>query len=71
MAELKIAIPNDKVQLVLDAYADVRGIDPTASALKAEFISEIKQTVKRYKLKMIASGQETSVSQSDMQVDIG
>lgn len=48
MAELRITISDDKVQLVLDAFAWRTGIDPTPAAFKAEMIGQIKQVVKRY-----------------------
>lgn len=69
MAELRITIPNDKVQLVLDAFADRYGIEPTPQAVKQEIIGEIKTVVKQYKLKRLAVGQDHSVSQEDMEVD--
>lgn len=69
MAELKITIPNDKVQLVLEAFAFIRGIQATPQAVKKEIIDEIKYVVKQYKWKRFESGQEQSISQSDMNVD--
>jgi len=54
MAELKITIPDDKVQLVLDAFADARGIAATPAALKKEFVGEIKNVVNRYQLKQVS-----------------
>ena len=58
MAELKITIPDDKVQLVLEAFADIRGIDPTVEKVKKEITDEIKSVVKRYKLKLEAQSME-------------
>jgi len=51
MAELKITIPTGKVQLVLDAFADARGIPATAEAVKKEITDEIKSVVKSYQVK--------------------
>lgn len=69
MAQFTINIPDNKVQLVLDAFAGMRGIQPTATAVKKEITDEIKQVVKDYKIMRLRQGQETSVSQSDMEVD--
>ena len=62
MVEIKISIPNDKVQLVLDSFAAERGIPKTADAVKEEFTDEIKAVVKRYQLK------ETEQSLSNINV---
>ena len=70
MAELKITIPDNKIQLVLDAFAEMRGIEATPQAIKKEIINEIKQTVKRYKIQRLMQGQEQSITQSDMEVDL-
>ena len=70
MAELKVTIPDDKVQLVLAAYAYLLDIEPTPEAVKQVIINDIKGVVKRYKLRRLESGQEDSVSQSDMEVEI-
>lgn len=69
MAELRIAIPDNKVQLILDAFAAMRGIEATPQAFKAEIVREIKYVVKRYKVERLALGQEASVSQADF--DLG
>ena len=70
MAEIKITIPNDKVQLVLDAFAAARGIPATPTAVKQEFIDEIKAVVKRYKVGELEGGRVATVSQDDMKVDL-
>lgn len=71
MPEIKITIPDDKVQLVLDAFAEMRGINPTPQAVKKELTDEIKMVVKNYKLQRLARGQEASVSLADLEVNIG
>lgn len=68
MAELVITIPDDKVQLILDSFHGMRGIDPTPQAFKAEVINEIKQTVRQYKARQLLEGHE--VSQADMECDL-
>lgn len=70
MAELKIQIPNNKVALVLEAFHEVRGIDPTPQAFKAEIINEIKEVVKRYKVMRFQSGTDDSISQADVEVEM-
>ena len=70
MAQIVITIPDDKVQLVLDAFANVRGIPNTPSAVKKELTDEIKTVVKRYKLRRLETGQDATVSQDDMRVDL-
>lgn len=54
MAELKITIPDGKEQLVLEAFADARGIAPTPTAFKKEFVDEIRAVTKRYQLKVLS-----------------
>ena len=49
MAQLNINIPDNKVAIILEAFHEVRGIDETPAAFKAEIINEIKQTVKNYR----------------------
>ena len=71
MAEMKITIPDDKVQLVLAAFAEMRGIQATPQAVKKEITDEIKDVVKRYKLQRLEQGRETSVSQADITVALG
>lgn len=63
MAKITINIPDDKVQLVLEAFADSRGIDPTKAMVKKELTDEIKAVVKRYRLK------QTAQTMSDVEVD--
>jgi len=70
MAELKITIPDDKVQLVLDAFANQRGIDATAQAVKKEFTDEIKLVVRTYKCYQLEQGQVQLISQSDIEVGV-
>lgn len=48
MAQLVINIPDDKIDLVLTAFAEQRGIEATSTAFKAEIIGEIRQTVRHY-----------------------
>ncbi|KKN21006.1 hypothetical protein LCGC14_0929770 [marine sediment metagenome] len=70
MAEIKITIPNDRVQLVLDAFASERGIAKTPAALKGELTDEIKSVVKRYKLGRLEKGQDAMVTVEDMEVGL-
>ena len=70
MASITLTISDDKVQLVLDAFAAVRGISATATAVKKELVDEIKNVVKQYKLQRLASGQESSLTQSGMEVNV-
>jgi len=70
MAELKITIPDNKVQLVLDAFAEMRGVEATPQAVKKEITDEIKEVVKRYKLQRLAQGRDQSISQADLSIDV-
>ena len=54
MAQLIINIPDNKVDLVLKAFAARRGINKSQSAFKTEIISEIKSVVKWYETKEAA-----------------
>jgi len=54
MAELNIAIPDNKVDLVLEAYAAIKGIEATSQAFKAEIINDIKHTVNKYQTQKLA-----------------
>ena len=75
MAELRITIPDAKVQLVLEAFTRVRGIGTdgeiaTPAEFKAEIINEIKEVVKRYKVMRFQFGQDDSISQADIEVEM-
>ena len=56
MAQIIITIPDDKVTLVLDAFAGQRGIEPTSAAVKAELVREIKATVRAYQRDELLKG---------------
>lgn len=49
MATLTITIPDDKLELVLTAFATRRGIEPTLPALRQEFAQEIRKTVRQWR----------------------
>ncbi len=54
MAQLNINIPNNKINLILEAFTKMRGIGKlgqiaTPTEFKQEIINEIKHTVRRYR----------------------
>ncbi len=68
MAQLNINIPNDKINLILEAFTRVRGIGTngqtaTPAEFKQEIIREIKHTVKQFK------AMETMVEDPDIAMD--
>tara|TARA_Y100000310_G_C20485226_1_gene716561 strand:+ start:740 stop:955 length:216 start_codon:yes stop_codon:yes gene_type:complete len=70
MGELKIIIPDDKIQLVADAFADIRGTKSTMEAVKQDITNDVKSVVKRHKLKRMETGQDIELRAADMTVDI-